>query len=150
MEIEEVPGLFIIILVSLIVTTIPMDNPDIYIDTISHHEVESIKCVIQEDYKTIHCHIFNRNTGKGELFFTIKTFPENILRYHFTLPNERIKIIDLSDYMTMKGLELLVDCKKPFCSMELKDNSTMEFFWSGEVMYIKWDKMEDTLIAIHH
>jgi hypothetical protein len=150
MEIEGIQPLFIIVLISLMVTAITMDTSKVYIDAISGGDIEVLECSIEEYQITIRYLDIEGDKKDEELFFSIEPNPENILEFYVTFADGEKQIINISEYLKVKDLEDLVDCKKSSCTLKLHDKSTMEFFRSGDVRYVKWDNIEDTLFAIHY
>ena len=76
MDKEGIPQLFVIILISLIVSTIPMGTHQMFINAISGEKIEPIKCVFQEDDNRVHCYNFleNKEDKKSVGIFFILAF----------------------------------------------------------------------------
>ena len=144
MEIEGAPKLFVIILISLMLSTFTTT----YINVISGDEIESIECVLQEDESTIHCNEYEGDEEK-EFLFSILPFPREELKFHFTLADGKGQMVDLSQYFESKDIRKILNCGEAFCTMELKDESKIDFLRLGRVLYLKWDKIKDTIFSVH-
>ena len=149
MEIEGVPKLFVIILISLMLSTVITTN-GVFIDAISGEEIESIACVLGEDQSTIHCYEYEGEEEDKEFLFSILPFPGEELKFHFALADDEGLTVDLSEYFDIKDFKNILNCEKNYCTMELKDKSEIDFLRLGRVLYLKWDNIKDIIFSVHY